>query len=265
MIEYNLQAVDTVMPHSRREFLSTMAGAIASYTFCSSLFSVQAFSRTGKDATDHWVKRLNELSRDLKRGGISPTEWQDQLADLYNYISPDEITSLIDFDRLVKRFSLPDNGVNAEAVLFPKLQGIPDNLVFAKKLFGMKKDRAIIPHGHSNMVSCHFVLQGEVHVRHYDKIAEDQTHMEIAPTVDVIGKPGSFSSISDERNNVHWIKAVTPTAFTFDVIITDLRGKKWNVENIDPLSAEKLGNGHLRAKKLSVEAALKKYGHDTHH
>ena len=89
--------------------------------------------------------------------------------------------------------------------------------------------------------------------------------MEIAPTIDLIGKPGSFSSISDERNNVHWIKALTPTAFTFDVIITDLQGKKWNVENIDPYNAEALGNGNLRAKKLSLEDALKKYGHDMHH
>ena len=250
---------------SRREVISVLAQGVASYSFFSLLFSTNAFGRPVREHTDHWVKQLNDMSRDLKRGGISQIQWQEQLAELYNYISPEELMEFVDFDRLVKDFTLPDRGVNTRPVRFPRLVGLPNTLVFGKKLFGMKKDRAIIPHGHNNMVSCHFVLQGEVHVRHYNKISEDDTSMVIEPTVDLIGKPGSFSSISDQHNNVHWIRALTPTAFTFDVIVTDLNGDDWDVQNIDPYTAQPNGQGQLRAEKLGVEEALRKYGHDSHH
>ena len=97
------------------------------------------FARTVEEATDHWVKRLNEMSRDLKKGGISPAEWQDQLAALYNYISPEEITAFIDFDRLVKGFQYPDLGVNTKGISFPKLQGVPKDVAFAKKTLWHEK------------------------------------------------------------------------------------------------------------------------------
>jgi hypothetical protein len=149
-------------------------------------------------------------------------------------------------------------------VEFPRLDGIPPDLVFVRKIFGMKKDRAIIPHGHKNMVSCHYVLSGELRLRHYDKVEEDETHMLIEPTVDRLVGAGTHSSISDERNNIHWLQAKTETAFTFDVIVLDLQGKPWDVENIDPDGAERTG-GRLRVRKLAVAEALEKYGHDMHH
>jgi hypothetical protein len=71
--------------------------------------------------------------------------------------------------------------------------------------------------------------------------------------------------VSDERNNVHWLKALTPTAFTFDVLVLGLNGKSSDVDNIDPNGAEKVSGGLLRARKLTVDEALRKYGHDSHH
>src|SRR5262249_35459125 len=147
-------------------------------------------------------------------------------------------------------------------VAFPRLEGLPENLSYFSKVFGMKQDRAIIPHGHRNMVSCHLVLMGQLHLRHYAKVEEDKTHMMIRPTVDQKAGVGSHSSISDERNNVHWLKALTPTAYTFDVIVLDLNGKPWDVDNIDPYGAEKVSGGLLRVRKLSVAEGLRKYGYD---
>ena len=74
-----------------------------------------------------------------------------------------------------------------------------------------------------------------------------------------------ISSISDEKNNVHWLTARTETAFTFDVIVLDLNGGRWHVDNIDPGAAEPAGNGRIRAPKLDVARALRKYGNRTHH
>ena len=249
----------------RRTFSKTLLEAVSSYALLKTLVASDAFAQPIRPLTDRWVRALHEMAMDLKAGHLTPRQWQTQIEALYQRVPLEDLVRLIDFDRLTRGFALPDLGVNTKRAAFPTLDGLPERLAFHSKVFGMRRDRAIIPHGHRNMASCHYVLQGTLHLRHYDKIAEDHTHMVIAPTIDETATPGSFSSISDDHHNVHWLRAETETAFTFDVIVLDLHGAQWEVHNIDPYDAEKLGNGRLRAPKLDVETALKKYGHDSHH
>lgn len=249
----------------RREFTKSLLLAISSYSLFRTLFTKDAFAKEIQPVTDHWIRGLHEMSRDLTGGTITPTLWQDRIKDLFDKVELEELLARIDFDRLIAGFEYPDQGVNTKWVTFPRLEGLPEKLAFYGKIFGMKKDRAIIPHGHRNMVSCHYVLQGELRLRHYDKVEEDDTYMLIEPTVDTLARVGSHSSISDERNNIHWLRATTETAFTYDVLIVDLNGKKWDVDNIDPHGAEKVSGNLLRVRKLGLEEALAKYGHEVHH
>ena len=128
----------------------------------------------------------------------------------------------------------------------------------------MKKGRAVIPHGHSNMASAHLVLKGEFALRHFEKIGTENNHLEIKPTIDRLIRTGDYSSISDEKDNVHWFIAESETAFTFDVIMLDLKGNTTEIHNIDIAAAEKLSKGHLRARIIDVDTALKKYGKQHH-
>ena len=250
---------------NRRELLKSMAGSIASYALFRTLFTRDAFAGAVRPVTSSWLKGLHEMSLDLKTGTITPGQWQARLQELFDRVEPAELLAAIDFDKLVQGLELPDLGVNTKWVKFPELDGLPQDLAFYSKVFGMRRDRAIIPHGHRNMVSCHYVLKGELRLRHYDKIEEDGTHMVIEPTVDTLAPVGSHSSISDEKNNIHWLRATTETAFTYDVLIVDLNGKKWEVDNIDPHTAEKIANGRLRVRKLDVDTALAKYGNEAQH
>jgi hypothetical protein len=246
----------------RRQFL---IGSIASWSLLRTLFSTDAFADSVKPVTRDWLKGLHEMSLDLEKGKITPGQWQVKIDELFDRVSLPDLLARIDFARLVQGFEYPDLGVNTKWVSFPRLDGVPEALAFHSKIFGMKKDRAIIPHGHRNMVSCHYVIQGEFRLRHYDKIEEDGTHMVIAPTIDQIARIGSHSSVSDEKNNIHWLRATTDTAFTYDVLIVDLNGNKWDVDNIDPYGAEKIAGSRLRVRKLPLAEALAKYGHDSHH
>ena len=247
---------------NRRELL---IGTIASYSLLRTLFVADAFADSVRPVAHAWLKDLHEMSQDLQSGKITPGQWQTRIDELFDRVSLEELLARIDFEKLTQGFEYPDLGVNTKWVKFPQLEGVPENLAFYSKIFGMKKDRAIIPHGHRNMVSCHYVLQGELRLRHYEKIEEDGTHMVIEPTVDHLARVGTHSSISDERNNIHWLRATTDTAFTYDVLIVDLKGQKWDVDNIDPYGAEKIADGRLRVRKLPLEEALNKYGHDSHH
>ena len=208
----------------------------------------------------HWSLSLQEYCQDLRKNSLSPSEWQEKIELLYQDIDLPELLGFIDFKRLTHEFKYPDLGVNTRMVKFPSLSGLPERTAYVKKVFGMKKDRAIIPHGHSNMASAHLVLKGEMQLRHYDRIREEKNHMIVRPTIDKSVGPGDASSISDERDNVHWFVANSEAAFTFDVIMLDLGGKSYDIHNLDMYEKEAVGNGLFRVPKLDVDTALNKYG-----
>lgn len=249
----------------RRQFSKGLIETIASYSLLRTLFTSDVLSKEVSAYTSNWVKQVKELALDLRKERISQAMWQENINILFNQISLEDLLAAVEFDKLVAAYEYPDLGVAVKRTRFPGLDDVPEKLLFGSKIFGMKKNRAIIPHGHKNMVSCHYVLKGELHLRHYDKVEEDDSHMIITPTIDEMAKVGSHSSISDEKNNIHWLKAETEVAFTYDVIVSDLNGMPYEVDNIDPYDAEVISGNKIRAKKLDVQTALEKYGHDMHH
>ncbi len=250
---------------NRRDFNKNIIYSVMSYSLMSSLFSANSIENKVKPITQHWAKRLNEYCSDLKKNSITIEEWRNLIGQLYQQIELKDLLQFIEFENLTKGFEYPDLGVNTKMVKFPKLEGLPKRTAFIKKIFGMKKDRAIIPHGHSNMVSAHLILQGEMHLRHYDKIRIEDEMMIVKPTVDKIIQVGDSSSISDDRDNVHWFIANSNAAFTFDVIMVNLNEKKYDIHNLDIYEKEKLSDDNLRVPILDVNTALKKYGKETHH
>lgn len=249
---------------NRRQFNRQLLTAVLSYSLLDSLFAANAIPAKLAPLTNHWAKDLEDICQDLRVSSITPALWQDHVEDLFQKIELKELLQFIDFERLIKGMSFPDLGVATKPVVFPRLEGLPTHTVFAKKIFGMKKGRAIIPHGHSNMASAHLVLKGDFRMRHYEKVGADDDHLLLRPTIDRTANAGSCSSISDERDNVHWFVANSETAFTFDVIMLDLNGKPYDIQNVDIQAGASQPDGTIRAKILDVETALKKYGKQHH-
>ncbi|MCB1023305.1 MAG: hypothetical protein KDB79_02880 [Acidobacteria bacterium] len=262
---------------SRREFSTKFLGTALSISFLETLLmgcsggETLSIAKTNKivdvkasQVLNHWAIELNNICGDLKADKISQTIWQEQIDKLFNRIELSELLRFIDFERLSDQFSFPNRGVNTKNVMFPKLDGLPDRTVFVKKIFGMQKGRAIVPHGHTNMASAHLILSGDLNLKHYDRISEDKTHVIFKPTIDRSLKPGDHSSISDERDNIHWFVATSDSAFSLDVIMLDLGGKEYGIQNLDINESEKIGDGTYRAEKIDVDTALRKYGKDHH-
>ena len=250
---------------SRRQFGKQLVSLVTTYSLLESVFNADAFSSPVKPITNHWAKQLQELCLDLKKSSLSQVEWQKQIEHLLHTVEMEDLLKFINFEKLIYNFQFPDLGVNTRPVVFPTMEGLPEKTVFVKKIFGLKKDRSIIPHGHSNMTSSHLVLKGSLALRQFEKVEEEKNHLIVKPTVDRVAQAGDASSISDEKNNIHWFIADSPQAFTFDVIMLDLGGKSYDIHNIDIRDGEKIQNGLIRAQKMDVEAALKKYGKETHH
>lgn len=172
----------------RRELAKQILATVTSFALMDSLLAFNAIGEKIKPITTHWAIQLNEFCSDLHTETITATQWQQKIEELYDKIELKELLKFIDFENLVKGFEYPDLGVSTKPIKFPKLNGLPEKTVFIKKIFGMKKERAIIPHGHSNMASAHLILNGEMHLRHYDKIQQDGQSLIIKPSIDSIVK-----------------------------------------------------------------------------
>jgi len=250
---------------SRRTFGKRCLGAVMSHAVLETLLTSDAVAKNIQPILLHWTQQLQEYCSDMKSDVISQVVWQQQTEALFRSLDLNELLKFIDFDQLTRNFNYPDLGVGTKYVKFPRLAGIPQKTIFIKKIFGLKKDRAIIPHGHSNMASAHLVLKGEFALKHYEKVEEEAKHLIIKPSLDHAITAGDCSSISDESQNVHWFIAKSQAAFTLDVIMLNLNEQAYDIHNLDIREGEQISGGLIRAPKLDVATALKKYGKESHH
>ena len=243
---------------TRREALKWSLGG---YALVRMLLEREALAGPVRQEVQAWAVRTYELCHDAQGRKIAPGEWQRQVEALYSRVPLPDLLQAIDFDRLASGMTLPDNRAEALHAPFPQVEGVPR--VFATKVFGMAQGRAIVPHGHRNMASMHLVLKGEFHLRHFDRVEDQPEHLVLRPTIDRTSKPGDLSSISDERDNVHWLVATKGPAYTFDVIISGLnpeRGFNWKMDHVDVNGAERMNGGLLRARRIEFDEAIRRYG-----
>lgn len=237
---------------------------LTSIAFLDLLFTNNLFASPVKTISARWLSELHTMCKDLRTSKITQFEWQKQIAEFHNKLPLSDLLKLIDYENAVKSLKYPDKGVVTKDPIFPKVEGISENYSFSGRIFGMKRERAIIPHGHTNMSSCHRILNGEVLLKQYDRIRDEDDYMIIKKTVEETASAGSFSSISDNKDNVHWLVTNTPYAHTFDVIVAGLHHKPTEVDNIDIYQAQKVEGDLLKVKKLSWKEALGKYGNSHH-
>lgn len=243
---------------TRREVLTWTLGG---YALARTLLGREALAGPVRREVQAWVSRTYQLCADVQGRKIAPREWQRQVEELYARIPLPELIRAIDFDRLKPGLTLPDNRAEAMHAPLPNVEGLPQ--AFATKVFGMQQERAIVPHGHRNMASMHLVLAGEFHLRHFERVEDQPEHLMLRPSIDRVSKPGDLSSISDQRDNVHWLVATKGPAYTFDVIVDQLDpapGFRWKMDHVDVDGAERLDGGLLRARRIEFDEAIRRYG-----
>jgi quercetin dioxygenase-like cupin family protein len=143
------------------------------------------------------------------------------------------------------------------------VEGVPEeSRLLITKIAHIKKGRSIPPHGHSNMVSAFLCISGRFDVRLYDRLEDRDDAMVVRQTTDLKEtKPGTWSSISDYRNNVHWLTATTHDSFLFTSKLIRLeKGREFRGRiNIDVKRGRVLGTNTLLASKISSQVASERY------
>jgi hypothetical protein len=247
---------------TRREFGARLLKSLIAFGMVETLWA-RGLLAAGDGATiGKWFADLAEMTNDLRGAKVKDTEFQARMEELYRRVDLTGLIRAVKLEDLERSTRLPDNGAANLGFDLSRVEGVPSELKFGKQIFGLKKGRSIVPHGHSNMCTGFIVLKGTFHGRHYDRVATQSEHYLIKPTIDRVFKPGELSTISDHKDNVHWFEALSEVGFVFNVhvigydpAIQETSGRLY----LDP-DGEKLAGGLIRAKKLTSTECHHKYG-----
>jgi hypothetical protein len=251
------------MKLSRRDFTWAMLGLVMTYSLVKGLGQAGAVSGPVAPEVRRWLVTMEEASAALREHTIQPREWQAQIETLLGRVEMKDLLAAVDYELLAKTAIFPKDHESVQDVDFSKEPELPAELSFSPFFYAMKKDVAIVPHGHRNMATMHMVLSGQAHGRHYERLGDiDAATMIIRPTHDAVLSAGAVTTISDQRDNVHWFKAVNGPVFLFNIGMFKLDPAKdfTGREYVDPDRAEKLPDGSLRVRRIGQTESYKLYG-----
>ena len=255
---------------SRRAFTATLLNSLLTFSLVKTAYKRDLFAQAIRPLTDKWLKNLHQLCGDLRTNKVSQVLWQQLVEQLFAQVELPDLLRFIDFDRLEKQITIPNDSVAVGQIEFPKPIWMPDQRGWGMSIFGSGPGVSIIPHGHHNMVSMHLILKGTMHVRHYDWdvrhydwVREETHYLIIKPTIDQKSSVGEATTISNDKDNIHWLKNIgKDKAFTLDVVVAGLDAElnySYKQIFIDPVGGEKIDGELIRVRKIGYEEANKLY------
>ena len=245
---------------SRRQFQQGTLSSLLTFSLLEHLFGADAFAADVRPITAAWLADLDTLGRDLKGQKLKPTEWQTHVEKLMQRVELPELLKFIDFEKL-RRVEFKDRGETSLRFKFPAVEGLPTKLVFGHQMFALEKGRSVAPHGHNNMATAFLIVRGDFQGRHYDRLEDEKggETMIIRPTIDRKFGVGEYSTVSDDKDNVHWFTADSDTGFIFNIHVMSVKPGRTGRVYIDP-KGEKLSDGRIRARRIDAQEAYRLYG-----
>lgn len=222
-----------------------------------------ALANTGPRALParRWLSLQTELARGLASGSISQTQWHRGV---------NELSAQVDLESLaaeLRRARIKDAGPpfgHDPQKRFVAVLGDdekPLRLGYGLAIFDFGPDSVITPHAHRYMASAHMVIDGKVRVRTFDRVKDEENHLVLQPTQDLVAEPGHAAAMTTAKDNVHWFAPRSPRAMTIDVIIDGLEKgqERYRIEPVDPLRGTRLPDGSIRAPLMSFEQSMALY------
>lgn len=203
---------------SRRDVLHGLLQAVGTAGILGMALKTGAIAAPAEPLTEAWAKQVNELARDFRRQALTPTEWQAATEQLNRHIPLPELMSYIDFERIADRLSRQALTELDQTIWIPGIEWKAHRIWTA--IFILPPGQAVPPHGHNGFVGAHLVLQGSLHARTFDRVADEPGRLRLRPQIDGTFAPGETVSMSEDRGNVHWFVGGDTPTFTFDINVT---------------------------------------------
>lgn len=236
--------------------------ALAAVTLIEAAVGAKALSTPPSRAARRWIEEQQSLSADLRAGRLRQAAWQTAVEQLGAGLDRTELLEQLDFERLRATFDFRD-GTPAKRIIRLGPEMAAPKLSYGLAFFGFRRGQAITPHGHRNMVSAHMAVAGTFRARTFDRVADENDALILRSSGDRRMRPGDISSMSSERDNIHWFVAEQDHAATLDVIIDNLdplAPEPYVIDLVDPDGGSRRGDGTMRAPRIDWAASLAKYG-----
>jgi hypothetical protein len=245
----------------RREVLGTSAATLLIAT----LARTPAWAGGTPAALDAWARALVGANEALRDRVIGVGEWQRQVEALNGNVDVAALTRYLDIDALTRAFAYRSRLADtADPVLPPEIAG--DRRQWFIRVFGMRQGGVVIPHVHNNMVSAHLVISGVFHTRTADRVRDVENAVVMRQTRHEDVGVGGVVSMSDVRDNHHWLLARQDRSMTLDVGVTGLAanweyGHEANRYSMIYVDADQPveRDGTVIAPVMSFEACVAKY------
>jgi hypothetical protein len=218
-------------------------------------------------AMETWARNLVSLKDDLQSSRIGVLDWQTRVEALNRSVPLSDLHDWLDIDALTRDFRYPSLLADvADPVLPADIVGEAGMRGWFVRVFGMRRSGAIIPHVHNHMVSAHLVISGAFRARTHDRIRDLDDAVLLRQTRDAELGPGEIISMSDRRDNQHWLLALEDRSMTFDVGILGipaswnygLPANRYNMIFVDPDRPPER-DGTIVAPVLTFEQAQAKF------
>ncbi len=242
---------------ARRELNAALVGAIGTYGLIDAIAGAAAWARATSRGGRRWIEAQQQIAAELRAGRMQPRKWQEEVEALAAEVDLAELLQLTDFAALKASMDFSDGQPSKRFVNFKDA----GRLDYAIALFGFRRGQVITPHGHRNMVSAHLVAEGAFRVRTFDRIGDEPGAIIVKPSLDGRLEPGAVSTMSSQRDNIHWFVAERDECSTIDVIVDALEpGRdRYVIELVDPLGGERRGDGTIRAPIITWDESVAKY------
>lgn len=236
---------------TRRDISGLLFAALAV-----TLWQRKAVASALQGALNGWVREMDAMARGIAAGAVSTPSSQQTLDSLLRAVDLDDLTAAIDLERLIQGIRLPERGET------DVVSNLAPGLRFKTEITALNRDRSIPPHAHNNQMTAHLVLRGELRARHFDREDQEDKEKILTPTVDRSIRRGDFSTMSDDKDNVHWFTAQGGPAFLFNVVVSNLMtrpGFGVGRQKLD-LRGGEMPDGRIRAKGIDLATWLDVYG-----
>jgi hypothetical protein len=183
----------------------------------------------------HAFNRLLGRAIQMQLGRLSDEVFRHDLAEFYQELDPDSIKRDLHFDDKVQRLNHP-GGYKVPISTWndlPASVGRPGRFNLWQRRFGLlarmgiradvlilRAGEQVPPHGHYRVVSGFYVLDGQVAIRHYDRVREQGDKLLVRKVLDTELGPGGFTTNSEMYHNIHWLQGLADHSYLFRVTAT---------------------------------------------
>lgn len=244
-----------------RRSLLIGTGALAAWALIEAVAGTRALAATASMSARRWLDEQEAVAQALRAGSLRPAAWQAAVERLGAEVDRTELLAQTDFVRLRAGFDFRDGQPAKRYVNFPEDADVP-KLSYGLAFFGFRKGQVITPHGHRNMVSAHMAVAGAFRARTFDRLRDEDAALILQPATDLRMRVGDSSTMSSERQNIHWFVAEADDSATLDVIIDNLdpaAPARYVIDLVDPAGGQRLGDGSIRAPLIDWAQSLARY------